>query len=96
MFHTSFVTRTLQSVLAITLGAAVTSTQGASRADEPPPLPSEAYAACDSKADGDTCTVHFHDRELRGTCALSGNGGRLFCRPSGPPPGPHNTSPRAI
>jgi hypothetical protein len=61
-------------------------------ADGPPPLPPEAYAACQSKAEGDACTVEIHDREVHGKCAPDREGKGLFCRPDEmpfpPPPRP--------
>jgi hypothetical protein len=72
------------SVTAIALAALATS----ARADGPPPLPPEAYAACESKADGEACTVQLHDREIHGTCAPDREGKRLFCRPNDMPPPP--------
>ena len=58
------------------------------RADGPPPLPPEAYAACESKSEGEACTVQLRDREIHGTCAPDREGKRLFCRPSDMPPPP--------
>jgi hypothetical protein len=64
-------------------------------ADEPapppgaPPLPPEAYAACDSKADGDACTVTIRDHQIDGVCRPAPSDKRLFCLPKGlPPPRP--------
>ena len=60
-------------------------------ADGRPPLPPEAYAACESKASGDACVVDIHGTQLDGTCAPDMEGARLFCRlahPPGPPPAP--------
>lgn len=58
------------------------------RADGPPPLPPEAYAACESKAEGDACSVQLRDREAHGQCAPDRDGKRLFCRLDDPPPPP--------
>ncbi|HTQ42586.1 MAG TPA: hypothetical protein VMI75_07485 [Polyangiaceae bacterium] len=58
------------------------------RADGPPPLPPEAYAACQSKSEGEACTVQLRDREIHGTCAPDRDGERLFCRPIDMPPPP--------
>jgi hypothetical protein len=58
------------------------------RADGPPPLPPEAYAACESKSQGEARTVQLRDREIHGTCAPDREGKRLFCRPSDMPPPP--------
>ncbi|MDP9152192.1 MAG: hypothetical protein M3O36_19880 [Myxococcota bacterium] len=71
--------------------ALLTSTTGQASAEGPPPLPPEAYAACDTKREGDTCSVQIRDREIQGTCTAGDTAGRLFCRPSGPPP-PHGTA----
>lgn len=71
-------------VVALSLAAIPSTAQG----EGPPPLPPEAYAACDSKAVGDTCTVTIFGKDVTGTCTTDRDGGRLFCRPSGPPPGP--------
>jgi hypothetical protein len=68
--------------------AVLTSTTGKASAEGPPPLPPEAYAACDSKREGDACSVQIRDREIQGTCTSGDTTGKLFCRPSGPPP-PH-------
>lgn len=57
-------------------------------ADGPPPLPAEAYTACESKSSGDACSVQIRDRTIEGTCTAHPSDQRLFCRPSGPPPGP--------
>lgn len=65
----------------------VASNSGATSAEGRPPLPPEAYAACDSKHEGDACSVVLHDRDITGTCAPDGES-RLFCRLSGPPPVP--------
>lgn len=54
----------------------------------PPPPPPEAYASCQSKAQGDSCSVQFGDRTIEGTCMPDPADGKLFCRPSGPPPRP--------
>jgi hypothetical protein len=66
--------------------AALTSTTGTASAEGRPPLPPEAYAACDSKQEGDACSVPIRDREIQGTCTSGDTAGRLFCRPSEPPP----------
>ena len=57
-------------------------------ADGPPPLPPEAYSACESKRAGDACVARIHDRELQGVCSAHPSDGRLFCRPEGPPTPP--------
>ena len=66
-------------------------------ADEPPPgpprePPPEAFAACESKSEGDACAVSLRDREIHGTCETERSGKRLFCRPDGPPPPPPSGS----
>jgi hypothetical protein len=53
---------------------------------DPPPIPQEAFTACEGKAAGDACSVTFHEHTIEGTCAARPEGGALFCRPSGPPP----------
>lgn len=54
----------------------------------PPP---EAFAACDGKAAGDSCTVTTpDDQTIDGTCANpppDAPDTRLACRPNNPPPG---------
>jgi hypothetical protein len=77
--------RTLGFFATITVLA---STMGKASAEGPPPLPPEAYAACDSKREGDACSVQIRDREIQGTCTSGDTTGKLFCRPSGPPPPP--------
>ncbi len=71
--------------------AVLTLTTGKASAEGLPPLPPEAYAACDSKREGDACSVQIRDREIQGTCASGDTTGKLFCRPSGPPP-PHGAA----
>jgi hypothetical protein len=63
----------------------------AAEADGGPPLPPEAYAACESKSAGDACTVNIHGSDLAGTCAAGPDDARLFCRLSAPPPRPPGT-----
>ncbi len=75
--------RTLGLIAAI---AALTSTTGTASAEGRPPLPPEAYAACDSKREGDACSVQIRDREIQGTCTSGDTTEKLFCRPSEPPP----------
>ena len=60
----------------------------AANADGPPPLPDEAYAACQSKSSGDACKVQLGGHTMEGSCAAHPADGRLFCRPNGPPPPP--------
>ena len=54
----------------------------------PPPIPQEAYAACDSKAAGDACSVRFAGQDLKGTCTTEPSGSRLVCLPNDRPPPP--------
>jgi len=61
---------------------------------EPPPLPPEAFAACSSKASGDTCSVSFRGQTLEGTCAAHPTDSKLFCRLHRPPPPPDGQGPR--
>ena len=50
----------------------------------PPP---EAFAACESLAEGDACTVSIHEHTLEGSCLSPPDGdGPLACAPDGPPP----------
>jgi hypothetical protein len=59
---------------------------GHARAETPPDLPPEAYSACESKSQGDACTVQFRNEAHNGTCAPAPSGdGRLFCRLERPP-----------
>jgi hypothetical protein len=58
---------------------------------DPPPggphkPPQEAFDACASAKDGDTCSVTFHDKTMSGVCHTTPDG--LACRPDGMPPGP--------
>jgi hypothetical protein len=57
--------------------------------DHPRPRqpPEEAFTACSGLAEGDACTAKPRGHELKGQCTL-GHESRLWCRPSGPPPGP--------
>jgi hypothetical protein len=44
--------------------------------------PEEAYTACESLSEGDTCKVTFNDHAIDGTCAAdTSQDDRLFCRP---------------
>ena len=54
----------------------------------PPSIPQEAYASCESKSDGDACSVRFRDMEIKGTCTKEPSGSKLFCRPNEMPPPP--------
>jgi hypothetical protein len=49
-------------------------------ADDPAPPPA-AYAACESKAAGDSCIVHVFDRDVDDACERDREGGKLFCWP---------------
>lgn len=53
---------------------------------DPPQLPQEAFTACEGKSEGDACSVTFREHTIEGTCATGPEGGKLHCRPSGPPP----------
>jgi hypothetical protein len=69
----------------------------AALAQEPPPgpprePPPEAFTACDSKAEGDACTVSLGEHEIHGVCATERSGKRLFCRPTELPPPPPSGS----
>jgi len=70
--------------LAIVGTTAVTDFREAS-ADGRPPLPPEAYAACESKKAADACTARIRDSDVSGVCTLDASDGRLFCRPNLPP-----------
>jgi hypothetical protein len=50
--------------------------------------PAEVYEACGAKAEGASCSVRMHDREISGTCGKEPNGERLACRPEGGPERP--------
>ena len=75
--------------------AVLTSTAGKASAEGPPPLPPEAYAACDSKREGEACSARIRDMEIQGTCTSAETTEKLFCRPSGPPPPRGSTRPMA-
>jgi len=77
----------LRSLLALSAVTALLAIAVAAEADPPAP-PAEAYTACDSKAEGDACTVTMHEHTITGTCATLPKETKLHCRPSGPPPGP--------
>ena len=57
-------------------------------ADGPPPLPPEAYSACDGKSSGDACVADMHGSKIDGVCAPDFEGTKIFCRPNHPPPHP--------
>ncbi len=77
----------LRSLLALSAVTTLLAVAVAAEADPPAP-PAEAYTACDSKAEGDACTVTIHEHTITGTCATLPKETKLHCRPSGPPPGP--------
>ena len=78
-FHESF-------GVSLTVAVLLMSLTGAASAEGPPRLPPEAYAACDSKREGDACSIVIRDMQIAGTCTTGDGTDRLFCRPSGPPP----------
>jgi hypothetical protein len=47
----------------------------------PSPIPERAFAACESKAKGDACSIYFGEHELKGTCVEAPSDPRLVCRP---------------
>jgi hypothetical protein len=52
--------------------------------------PEEAFTACASLAEGDSCTVTFPDHDLAGTCRkvpphIKDDAGKLVCAPARPP-----------
>lgn len=60
-------------------------------ADRPPRRkpPQEAFAACASARQGDTCSVTLREHTITGTCATLPDTSALVCkpdRPPGPPP----------
>ena len=76
------------TAFAVAASVALAAAPPAARADGRPPLPPEAYAACDSKTDGSACSVKIFEREISGTCVKDQDGSRLFCRPNELPPPP--------
>lgn len=55
----------------------------------PPKPPEEAYTACKGHAEGDACSVQFHNESLAGTCRkLPGEEGELVCIPANMPSAP--------
>ncbi len=57
-----------------------------SRPHGPPP---EAFTACASAKEGDTCSVQFGDKTLDGKCVASrDDSSKLFCMPNDMPPPP--------
>ena len=71
------------------IGAAALVVALAAHADPPSfqAPPKEAFDACATSKEGDSCTVKFRDMVITGTCASFPERG-LFCRPAGPPPHP--------
>jgi|GEM_PF-4082938 len=55
----------------------------------PPRPPAEAFAACEGKADGDSCEVTFHGEAHAGTC-VAPRAEELFCLPHDMPPPPRD------
>jgi len=86
--HSLSVFRTTIRTGALLVAASVLLPAARSAAAEGPPLPPEAYAACDSKREGDACFVKFREHEIHGTCAPVESSGKLFCRPTDLPPFP--------
>lgn len=72
-------------LLGITAGALASPPPDGAR-PEPPPF---AFEACASKAEGDPCTVQFHDQTKQGTCRAHSDK-RLFCMPKDMPPPPQH------
>jgi hypothetical protein len=70
--------------LGISTGALASPRHGGPR--EPPPF---AFEACSGKAEGDDCTVQFHDETKQGSC-LAFSDQRLFCMPDGMPQPPRH------
>ena len=79
-------TRGASALAASFVAAAVASVFGSTAFADPPPLPQEAFTACEGKASGDSCSVTFREHTMEGTCTSGPDGGKLHCRPSGPPP----------
>jgi hypothetical protein len=79
-------TRGTRILAAGSVALAITVVVSTASAD-PPPLPQEAFTACEGKASGDACSVTFREHTMEGTCTAGPEGGKLHCRPSGPPPG---------
>jgi hypothetical protein len=80
---------TMRARLSTILGLSALALAASAHADQPtrPSPPQEAFDACASAKEGDTCTVKHGDHEMQGTCATFPERG-LVCRPSGPPPIP--------
>lgn len=78
---------------AIALLAAPSPARAESGPPGPPPIPEEAFTACQSKSEGAACSVDFRDRAIEGTCARAPSDARLACRPNEPPPPPPGPPP---
>lgn len=74
--------------LAVAVVVACAAPRNAVAQSGPPPIPEEAFAACEAKAAGDACSVKIFDRELKGTCIKEPSGARLVCLPDDLPPPP--------
>lgn len=61
-----------------------------SRPHGPPP---EAFTACASKQESDTCSVQFRDKTLDGKCVMSKEDSKLFCMPNDMSPPPPSGTP---
>jgi acyl carrier protein len=77
---------TLTVALAVVVAGAVP--RNAAAQSGPPQIPEQAFAACESKVEGDSCSIDFRGRELKGTCIKAPSGSRLVCRPNGMPSPP--------
>lgn len=78
-----------RTVLGLTLAGCATlaSASRPALAQEPTSrLRAEAYAACESKAQGNACSVEARGRTFQGICAPGRQEARLACRPSPPRP----------
>lgn len=69
--------------LGLTTGALASPPPGGARR-EPPAF---AFEACSGKAEGDDCSVQFHEETKQGSC-LAFSDQRLFCMPDDMPPPP--------
>jgi hypothetical protein len=59
----------------------------------PPKPPQEAIDACESKAEGDTCSIESAGEAKEGTCKKGPDGDVLACAPPNRPAGPHKGPP---
>lgn len=78
--------RRTRALAASLVALAAVSVFGSTASADPPPLPQEAFTACEGKAEGEACSVTFREHTMEGTCTSGPDGGKLHCRPSGPPP----------